>query len=215
MKRNCGLATFILVIALAFVSGCAKKTVLKEESMPKVAMSDVKAPEKSALKPAASDKAEQAKKLEAMEKEKKVKEAQAKKDATAKDELAKANASKGAAAAPSKELYNLTDIHFEFDNYNLKEEERATLSKHANWLNKNKDVKVTIEGHCDEMGNEEYNLALGERRAKVAAKYLIDMGINPERVKTISYGEERPLDPRHNEEGWSKNRRDNFVTSAK
>ncbi|MFP3929181.1 MAG: OmpA family protein, partial [Desulfobacteraceae bacterium] len=69
---------------------------------------------------------------------------------------------------------------------------------------------VRIEGHCDERGTNEYNLALGERRANAAKKYLISLGVSEDRVRTISYGEERPADPRHNEEAWAKNRRDEF-----
>ena len=89
-------------------------------------------------------------------------------------------------------------------------EARAIINKHAEWLNKNKGVKITIEGHCDERGTAEYNLALGERRAEAAAKYLINMGIDAKRIKTISYGLENPLDPGHNEEAWAKNRRGHF-----
>ena len=70
---------------------------------------------------------------------------------------------------------------------------------------------MTIEGHCDERGTDEYNLALGDRRANSAKSFLVDLGISPRRLTTISFGEERPLDPRHNEEAWAKNRRCEFV----
>jgi len=102
---------------------------------------------------------------------------------------------------------------FDFDKFNLRDEARAIINKHVEWFNKNKDVKIIIEGHCDERGTAEYNLALGERRANVAARYLIDMGIDGKRIRTISYGSERPLDPQHNEEAWTKNRRAHFVIS--
>ena len=78
-------------------------------------------------------------------------------------------------------------------------------------LKENPDIKLTIEGHCDERGTIEYNLALGERRANAVKNYLINYGINPKRLSTISYGKERPLDPRSNEEAWAKNRRAAFV----
>jgi peptidoglycan-associated lipoprotein len=74
---------------------------------------------------------------------------------------------------------------------------------------------VLIEGHCDERGTTEYNLALGERRAKEAKKYFVELGIDGKRIKTISYGKERPLDPGNNEEAWAKNRRDHFVVTPK
>ena len=73
------------------------------------------------------------------------------------------------------------------------------------------DVSVIIEGHCDERGTSEYNMALGDRRAQSAKSYLVDLGIGSRRLMTISYGEERPLDPSHNERAWAKNRRDQFV----
>jgi peptidoglycan-associated lipoprotein len=207
MRRSWGLTIFTLLVALAFVSGCAKKTVLKEEVMPKestapeVAKPVVKAPEKSVLKDdgAAKRRAE----LERAAAEE------------AKEKAAKLKAAKEAAAVSSKELYELVDIYFDFDKFNLQDKARAILNKHAEWLNKNKDVKITIEGHCDERGTAEYNLALGERRANAVIKFLFDMGIDGKRIKGISYGSEIPLDQRHNEEAWAKNRRAHFIVSLK
>jgi len=103
------------------------------------------------------------------------------------------------------------DIYFDFDKFNLKPEARGTLEQHAAILTKNKNYNVLIEGHCDERGTTEYNLALGERRAKEAMKYFVELGIDGKRLKTISYGKERPLNPEHNEEAWAQNRRDHFV----
>jgi peptidoglycan-associated lipoprotein len=87
---------------------------------------------------------------------------------------------------------------------------QETLKRKAAWLRDNPTATVTIEGNCDERGTNEYNLALGERRAESARAYLVDLGISASRLTTISYGEERPLDPRHNEEAWAKNRNDQF-----
>jgi len=101
-------------------------------------------------------------------------------------------------------------IHFDFDKYDLKPEARKILKKKAEWLLKHPEFNVRIEGHCDERGTNEYNLALGERRANAAKQYLIELGVSADRISTISYGEERPLDPRHCEEAWAKNRRDEF-----
>ncbi len=204
MRRNLMFVVLMLTLAAFMVSGCAKKAVVKDDTLTKEAVA--KAPEKSAVKPAAPGKAEWEKKWEAMEKARKEKEALAKKGA-------KPPAGK---IAPAKDMYELTDIHFDFDKFNLKDADRETLKKHAAWLNKNKDVSVVIEGNCDERGSQEYNLALGERRANAAAKYLTDLGINEKRIKTISYGEERPLDKGHDEAAWAKNRRDHFdVASGK
>ncbi len=118
-------------------------------------------------------------------------------------------------AVSAKEEIAFKDIQFEFDKFSLRPEARDTLKQLADWLTKNKKYGALIEGNCDERGTTEYNLALGERRAKAAMKYLVELGINGKRLKTISYGKERPLDPGHNEEAWAKNRRDHFIVTPK
>ena len=102
------------------------------------------------------------------------------------------------------------NIFFDFDKSELKPAARAVLEKKAGWLRANPQYKLRIEGHCDERGTVEYNLALGERRAKAAMKYLSALGISADRMTTVSYGEERPADPGKNEAAWAKNRRDEF-----
>ena len=103
------------------------------------------------------------------------------------------------------------DIHFAFDSFLLDVEAERILGEKAAWLQENADVDVQIEGHCDERGTSDYNLALGERRANAVQQYLTVLGITPERLSTISYGEEQPLDPGHDEAAWSRNRRAHFV----
>jgi len=102
------------------------------------------------------------------------------------------------------------NIYFDFDRSELKPAAQANLAKKAEWLRRNPTFFVRIEGHCDERGTNEYNLALGERRANAAKKYLMDLGISANRLRTMSYGEERSADPGHDEEAWHKNRRDEF-----
>jgi len=101
-------------------------------------------------------------------------------------------------------------IYFDFDKFELKPQARAVLEKKAAWLRANSVYKVKVEGNCDERGTNEYNLGLGERRAKAAVKYLNALGISADRMTTISYGEERPTCTEKNEKCWSKNRRDEF-----
>lgn len=125
-------------------------------------------------------------------------------------EAAQVQEAKAEAAVPAVAL-ELENIHFDFDKSAIKTSDREILKGHADWLTKNKDYSMTIEGNCDERGSTEYNLALGERRAMEAKKYLVGLGIDEKRMKTISYGFERPLDPGHNEEAWAKNRRAQFV----
>jgi peptidoglycan-associated lipoprotein len=103
------------------------------------------------------------------------------------------------------------DVHFAYNSYVLSDEARQILEKKAAFLKRYPKVKVTIEGHCDERGTSEYNLALGERRATSAYQYLVNSGIVPGFMSMISYGEERPLAPGHDEASWAKNRRAHFV----
>lgn len=101
-------------------------------------------------------------------------------------------------------------IYFDFDKSTLKPAARADLTKKAQWLRANPKFSVRIEGHCDDQGTNEYNLALGEKRSSAAAKYIEGLGISSDRISTISYGEERPAVPGQDEEAWAKNRRDEF-----
>jgi OmpA-OmpF porin, OOP family len=121
-----------------------------------------------------------------------------------------------AAAVSSQAAYALEDIHFDFDKFNLKPEAREILDRHAAWLNQNSAVKLSIivEGHTDERGTAEYNMALGNRRADAATQYLIKLGVDASRITIISFGFERPVDPRHNEEAWAKNRRAHLVITG-
>ncbi|OPZ60066.1 MAG: Peptidoglycan-associated lipoprotein precursor [Deltaproteobacteria bacterium ADurb.Bin510] len=109
-----------------------------------------------------------------------------------------------------KAKFENVNINFDFDKFNLSSDARAILADKASFLNANGNLKVKIEGHCDERGTSEYNLALGERRAKAAQDYLIFLGIGADRLSIISYGEEKPLDPAKTEEAFAKNRRDQF-----
>jgi len=111
---------------------------------------------------------------------------------------------------PPPRVITLKDIHFEFDKFSLTPEARRTLSSHARELGESPSLRIQVEGHCDERGTQEYNLALGQRRAQAVKDYLISSGVQPSRISIISYGEERPLDPRSNEEAWGTNRRAHF-----
>jgi len=106
-------------------------------------------------------------------------------------------------------------IHFDFDRYFIRDDAKSVLETNSSWLKKWDSVQVLIEGHCDERGTEEYNLALGEKRAKSTFDYLVSLGVSPDRIKTISYGKSQSLDPGHNEMAWAKNRRAQFTIIAK
>jgi peptidoglycan-associated lipoprotein len=106
-------------------------------------------------------------------------------------------------------------IHFDYDRYFIREDAKPALEANSNWLRKFKSAKILIEGHCDERGTEEYNLALGEKRAKSAFDYIVSLGIPQDRLKIISYGKSQPLDTTHNEISWQKNRRAQFLIIEK
>lgn len=103
------------------------------------------------------------------------------------------------------------DVYFEYDRSELRPEARSQLSQNAEWLRENAEYVATIEGHCDERGTSEYNLALGERRANAAKSYLVSLGIDADRLNTISYGEERPVCNQSSESCWQRNRRAHFI----
>ena len=122
------------------------------------------------------------------------------------------DAAKVAVVSPEQQKANFVNvnINFDFDKFSLSPEARTILADKASFMNANPGLKAKIEGHCDERGTSEYNLALGERRAKAAQDYLIFLGIGADRLSIISYGEEKPLDPAKTEEAFAKNRRDQF-----
>ncbi len=185
-KKSLIITILILCIAL-IMTGCPKKTVVKEEP--------------SVKKEAATAEAER-----------KAKEAE-----KAKGEFEKSMVAKTTPGIEG-EIYvssMLKDVHFDFDKYDVRPADAAVLKDNAALLKKYHKVKIQIEGHCDERGTVEYNLALGERRANSTRNYLLSLGVSPERISTISYGKERPLDPAHSETAWTKNRRAHTIITAK
>lgn len=119
-----------------------------------------------------------------------------------------------AVEAPAVAERALQAIYFDFDKSDIRPDAKTTLDENTEWLKANSGVSIQVEGHCDERGTDEYNLALGERRAHSTKAYLGSQGINEDRLTTISYGEERPADSGHNEEAWSKNRRADFIVTS-
>lgn len=109
----------------------------------------------------------------------------------------------------------LSTVYFGFNSSSLGSSTRASLEANAQFLKENPGVEVQVEGHCDERGGVQYNLALGERRANAVKEYLVSMGVSSSRISTISFGKERPVSFGHDEGSWSRNRRANFVVTAK
>jgi len=113
-----------------------------------------------------------------------------------------------------RETENLKDVFFDFDKYDIRSGDAKVLDTNAAWLKTNNSL-VLIEGHCDERGTNEYNLALGERRAKATMNYLVGQGVQANRITIISYGKERPICTEHTEACWTKNRRSHFLVKAR
>jgi peptidoglycan-associated lipoprotein len=109
----------------------------------------------------------------------------------------------------------LSDAYFDYDQADLRDDARTALAANAEWLKRNSTVQALVEGHCDERGTSEYNLALGDRRANAAKDYVVSLGVDSSRIRTVSYGKERPVCDADTEECWQQNRRAHFVITAK
>jgi peptidoglycan-associated lipoprotein len=191
-----GFAMIVIMGMLAIIQGCAKEQVVKE---------DVARTPQASTTPGDQSSGADTGELASLGK-------------TVPEEGSSAKGAKSErlgyfVVSTPKGDYIFYDVHFDFDKYNLRAEDRDALNRHAKWFLENQKYSALIEGHCDEKGTEEYNLALGERRAEAVKKYLSDMGVGAARIKTVSYGEEYPLDTAQTEEAFAKNRRAHFVVS--
>jgi peptidoglycan-associated lipoprotein len=224
---------FILIFILCFgliLTGCPKKTLMKEN--PSLMKAEELAAEKERLAKIETEReAKETKERElAKIREEEAREEEAREEEARKEEAREEEARKFMEKEFKKSLvakkepgiegevfesYLLKDIHFDFDEYNIRPEDAEILKGNATLLMKYPDMKIQIEGHCDERGTVEYNLALGERRANNTKKYLRSLGLSQDHLSIISYGEERPLDPDHDEDAWAKNRRAHFIILSK
>ncbi len=215
VRRSLGVLILILVLGL-ILTGCPKKATVKDE------------PSARAVAERTAER-ERAARIEAEKREKETAEArikeaeEARKKADAQRELERARELEKSMVAKKTpgiegtvfESSLLKDVYFDFDQYDIRPGDAETLKQNVALLAKYPNVKIQIEGHCDERGTSEYNLALGERRANSVKKFLVSLGVAESRISAISYGEEKPADPAHNEEAWAKNRRAHFVITSK
>ena len=189
LKRISFYTVALFLVALFLTAGCAKKDIVKKDegvaSAPVTGKADQPMPSATPPKPATVDPAHSPAQQE----------------------------QKASSAAQLQSVLNR--IYFNFDSSGLSDAARSTLAGNAATLMKNTSEKILIEGNCDERGSAEYNLALGERRAKAAQQYLITMGVKPDRLSIISYGKEKPAVQGSDEAAWAKNRRDEFVVVTK
>lgn len=210
------LVVLALILCLGLVlTGCPKKTVVKDEPSVKKAEEPAVAEREKERERVTKVVAERAAQ-DARERElAKIREEQAKKAKEQEFERSLVAKKEPGIEGEILESKLFKDIHFDYDKYDIRPGDAEILKENAALLMKHLKVKIQIEGHCDERGTNEYNLALGERRANAAKKYLISLGLTADRISSISYGEERPLDPGHNEEVWAKNRRGHSVVLSK
>lgn len=199
IKRVSFYAVCVILIAAFLTAGCAKQDVVKkDEGIAPVPVAKHVDPSKTS-EPIAG-----------------VPPKQSATTPVSQTTLSKVSAQQPQEASSIAGLQSALDkIYFDFDSANLSESARSTLAKNAAALAKETTAKIRIEGNCDERGSAEYNLALGERRAKAAQQYLSTMGVKPDRLSIISYGKEKPAVQGNDEAAWSKNRRDEFFVVTK
>jgi peptidoglycan-associated lipoprotein len=205
MKKNLfWMGIFIvLVFGMTMFIGCAEKKAVVKSG----------AAQEQQVAPAPAAKADTAQEdADRLAREKAEREAALRAQAE-KERAEREQAAKMQAAAPVE--VNVKDINFDFDKFNIRPDAREILKANADYFLKSGVAAIVIEGNCDARGTAEYNMALGQRRAREAKKYLVNLGVKESIMKTISYGKEQPLDPGDNEEAWAKNRRDHFVIKNK
>jgi peptidoglycan-associated lipoprotein len=186
--KNWAFLILLLIISLAFFApSCSKKSITTEPTMS----------EEEARRTAEEEARQRELERQAAIREQSLKE----------ERLGEA----GESLQSQRDMFENEDILYEFDSASLSMQAQEILRQKAEWLKNNPGASVIIEGHCDERGTNEYNLALGDRRAFSAKSFLVDLGIDETRLSTVSYGEERPLDRGSSEDAWAQNRRAHFV----
>ena len=199
MKIRAMSLTPLLFLALLSYTGCAKQEAVRKDEPIAPAISSKPVTSAPTAKPAEGSKGSE-----------KSQPAAANGATSLSGQAAAANSSDPVTLAAEVQR-QLEKVYFDFDSATLSDAARRTLTNNAAVISRNPNVKVRVEGNCDERGSDEYNLAIGERRAKAAAQYLKTLGIGGERISTISYGKEKPAAAGHEEAAWAKNRRDEFT----
>ncbi len=226
-------AIILILCCLAFVVTGCPKTMVKDESAALKSEEALAAAEREKAARLQEEQLKEAKEAKAREEAARRAEEAKKEEAARKAEEAKREEAARKAALDKEFEASLTrkkdpgiegevfesrlfkDTYFDFDRYEIRVQDIPVLKENAALVMRYPKMKIQIEGHCDERGTTEYNLALGQRRANSTRTYLISLGIPADRISTISYGKERPVDPGHNEEAWAKNRRAHTIILSK
>lgn len=197
----------VSIMALFIISGCRSQPDVKTP----IEIAEQEAAERAKIEAEKRIKAEEAvrRKKAEVQRQKQIEEQRRR---IAREEAAqRATERREQEDREARERFVETNIYFDYNESTLRWDSQEELKIKAEWMRAHPDIEIIIEGHCDERGSAPYNIALGERRAETAKNFIVDLGVEAERIETVSFGEERPVDPRSSEEAWSKNRRAHFV----
>jgi len=197
----------VSIMALFIISGCRSQPDVKTP----IEIAEQEAAERAKIEAEKRIKAEEAvrRKKAEVQRQKQIEEQRSR---IAREEAAqRATERREQEDREARERFVETNIYFDYNESTLRWDSQEELKIKAEWMRAHPDIEIIIEGHCDERGSAPYNIALGERRAETAKNFIVDLGVEAERIETVSFGEERPVDPRSSEEAWSKNRRAHFV----
>ncbi len=211
MKTLKFLAVLGLILGLTLFLGCGKKTI-QSDVRPYAGSAEEKRMEQGETRPQIQSETISPDKAAELEREKRIREEElrekARREKALQDEKARREALAREAALKKAKLET---IYFDYDQWSIREDQKALLAQNAEWLKANAAVRIRLEGNCDQRGTAEYNLALGQKRADAVKAFMEGFGISRNRMETISYGFERPVDRGQNEAAWAKNRRVDFV----
>ncbi|KPA16834.1 peptidoglycan-associated lipoprotein [Candidatus Magnetomorum sp. HK-1] len=206
-KRMFFCIALVSIMALFIISGCRSQPDVKTP----IEIAEQEAAERAKIEAEKRIKAEEAvrRKKAEVQRQKQIEEQRRR---IAREEAAqRATERREQEDREARERFVETNIYFDYNESTLRWDSQEELKIKAEWMRAHPDIEIIIEGHCDERGSAPYNIALGERRAETAKNFIVDLGVEAERIETVSFGEERPVDPRSSEEAWSKNRRAHFV----
>ena len=207
-KRIFFCIALVSIMAIFVLSGCRSQPAVKTPS----AIAEQEAAERAKIEAEKRIRAEEAQRRKQAAEIQRKKQIEEQRRRIARDEAARRAAERREHEdREARERFVGTDIYFDYNESTLRWDSQEELKIKAEWMRTHPDVEIVIEGHCDERGSAPYNIALGERRAETAKNFIVDLGVEAERIGTVSFGEERPVDPRSSEEAWSKNRRAHFV----
>jgi len=206
-KRNLVCILLVIMMAIFMISGCGTQPEIKSPAE----IAEEEAAERAKVEAEKRIKAEEEKRRQKVEIQRQKRIEEQRQEQAREEAARRAEERRRQEVIEARNRFEETDIYFDYNESTLRWDSQEELKIKAEWLRNNPGENIIIEGHCDERGSAAYNIALGERRAETAKNFIIDLGVESERIETVSFGEERPIDPDSTEEAWSRNRRAHFV----